>query len=194
MPRTPEAQFYQLYFQEPGTAEAEFERDPIGSIRAFLVGASGDAPQAGARAEEGPAMVRRGSGFLDAFEAPRALPAWLSEADVDVYATEFARTGFCGGLNWYRNMDRNWELLAAYEGAKVTVPALYVAGDRDLVVRLPGIEKLIPSLRDTSRSCGVPSCSRAAGTGRSRSAHAKSARPSWSSCKSFDASSVARSR
>ena len=69
---------------------------------------------------------------------PAVLPAWLGEADVDFYAGEFARTGFRGGLNWYRNIDRNWELLAPFAGAKVTVPALYVAGDRDLVVAFPG--------------------------------------------------------
>jgi pimeloyl-ACP methyl ester carboxylesterase len=62
------------------------------------------------------------------------LPTWLGEADLDFYAGEFTRTGFRGGLNWYRNIDRNWELLAPFAGAKVTVPALYMAGDRDLVV------------------------------------------------------------
>ena len=53
---------------------------------------------------------------------PPTLPAWLTEADIDFYAAEFARTGFRGGLNWYRNIDRNWELLAPFAGAKVTVP------------------------------------------------------------------------
>ena len=61
----------------------------------------------------------------------RRSPPWLTEADVDFYAAEFARTGFRGGLNWYRNIDRNWELLAPFAGAAVTVPALYIAGDRD---------------------------------------------------------------
>ena len=64
----------------------------------------------------------------------RAAAAWLTEADIDFYAGEFARTGFRGGLNWYRNIDRNWELMAPFAGLRVTVPALYVAGDRDLVV------------------------------------------------------------
>jgi hypothetical protein len=56
---------------------------------------------------------------------------------------ELGRTGFRSGLNWYRNIDRNWELLAPFAGAGVTVPALYVAGDRDLVVRFPAMEQLI---------------------------------------------------
>jgi len=150
MPKTPDAMFYQLYFQEPGVAEKELERDPSRSMRALLVGASGDAtPRAGAAGGLPPGMVPRGGGFLDALDAPDALAGWLTQADVDFYAGEFAKSGFRGGLNWYRNIDRNWELLAPYKGAKVTVPALYVAGDRDLVVRFPGMDKLIPSLKDT---------------------------------------------
>ena len=77
---------------------------------------------------------------------PATLPAWLTEADVDFYVGEFARAGFRGGLNWYRNIDRNWELLAPFAGARVNVPALYIAGDRDLVVAFPGMDKLIPNL------------------------------------------------
>ena len=74
------------------------------------------------------------------------MPPWLSEADVDFYVGEFARTGFRGGLNWYRNIDRNWELLAPFAGAKVTVPALYIAGDRDLVVAFRGMDQVIANL------------------------------------------------
>jgi pimeloyl-ACP methyl ester carboxylesterase len=145
MPQTKEAIFYQLYFQEPGVAEAELERDTTRTIHQLLVGASGDARRDSGG--DGPSgMVPRGGGFLDFTRDPGALPAWLTRADVDFYAAEFKRTGLRGGLNWYRNIDRNWELLAAYRGAKVTVPALYVAGDRDLVVRFPGMDKLLPTL------------------------------------------------
>ena len=83
------------------------------------------------------------------------LPAWLGEADVDVYAAEFARTGFRGGLNWYRNIDRNWELTAPWSGARITVPALYVVGDRDVVYHFPGggpqlvtnLSRYVPNLK-----------------------------------------------
>jgi pimeloyl-ACP methyl ester carboxylesterase len=93
---------------------------------------------------------------------PTALPPWLSAADIDFYAGEFARTGFRGGLNWYRNIDRNWELLAPFAKAKVTVPALYVAGDRDLVVAFRGMDKVIANLtNDVPRLRGkiiLPGC------------------------------------
>jgi pimeloyl-ACP methyl ester carboxylesterase len=75
------------------------------------------------------------------------LPAWLTEADIDAYAGEFARTGFRGGLNWYRNIDRNWELMRPFAGMRVEVPALYVAGDRDLVVSFPGAREMIAGLK-----------------------------------------------
>jgi pimeloyl-ACP methyl ester carboxylesterase len=144
MPQTADALFYQLYFQSPGVAEAEFEHDPRLSIRSMLYSASGDAPR-GARGEA-IGMVPRQGGFMTAMVNPASLPPWFGEADVNFYAAEFARTGFRGGLNWYRNIDRNWELLAPFAGARVTVPALYIAGDRDLVVAFRGMDQLIPNL------------------------------------------------
>ena len=145
MPKTKDAVFYQLYFQAPGAAEAEFERDPRRTILAMLIGGSGDGPPRDIDAPVG--MVPLGGGFLRAGAEQLPLPSWLTEADIDFYASEFARTGFRGGLNWYRNIDHNWELLAAYTGAKVTVPALYMAGDRDLVVAFRGMDQVIANLK-----------------------------------------------
>ncbi len=148
MPKSDDAMFYQLYFQEPGVAEAEFERDPRKTIRQVLYWASGDAPRPPRTAGSGSVgMVPRAGGFLGGPEAPATLPAWITENDIDFYAGEFRRAGFRGGLNWYRNIDRNWELLSAWTGAKVTVPALYVAGDRDLVLAFKGMDQLLPALK-----------------------------------------------
>jgi pimeloyl-ACP methyl ester carboxylesterase len=164
MPQTEDAQFYQLYFQTPGVAEEELERDVRRTIRRVLYAASGDRPReaTGTRRSGDGEMVPRHGGFLSRMVDPPSLPAWLSEADVDVYAGEFARTRFRGGLNWYRNIDRNWELLAPYAGARVQVPALYVAGDRDLVVAFRGMDQLIPNLRtfvpDLRRTLMLPGC------------------------------------
>jgi len=71
------------------------------------------------------------AGFLDGMEDPADLPPWLAPEDIDVYAREYERTGFTGGLNWNRCMDRTWELMAPFRGAKVRVPALFIGGDRD---------------------------------------------------------------
>ena len=57
-----------------------------------------------------------------------ALPAWLTQTELDHYVAEFSRTGFTGGINWYRNFDRNWSLTEHLDGAKVTVPSLFIGG------------------------------------------------------------------
>src|ERR1700733_4691352 len=164
MPQTDSSLFYQLYFQAPGVAEAEFERDPRDTLRRLLYSGSGDAQRESDNTlgDGAPGMVPRTGGFLTRTIDPPALPAWLTEADIDVFAAEFVQAGFRGGLNWYRNIDRNWELLAPFVGAKVTVPALYMAGDRDLVVRFPGADQLIANLKrfvpNLTKTITLPGC------------------------------------
>ena len=169
MPRTDNAIFYQLYFQAPGVAEKELERDVRQTFVEVLFSASGDAPSS---VSAGPfhvadgggnvGMVPRDGGVLSGLTIPAALPEWLRETDIDFYAGEFARTGFRGGLNWYRNLDRNSELLAPFANAKVTVPALYMAGDRDLVMAFRGMDQVIAKLaNDVPRLRGkimLPGC------------------------------------
>src|SRR5215471_1937352 len=160
MPQNEHEIFYQLYFQSPGVAEAELERDVRATMQSLLFWGSGDAPSGapGGRFD----MVPRDGGFLSRMPWLPPLPPWLSEADVDFYADVFARTGFRGGLSWYRNIDRNWELLAPFARAKVTVPALYVAGDRDLVVSFVGMDKTIANLSksvpDLRKMIMLPGC------------------------------------
>jgi pimeloyl-ACP methyl ester carboxylesterase len=148
MPQTDDTLFYQLYFQSPGLAEAEFERDVRRSIRSLLFSASGDAPRRKniGSPDTAVGMVPRHGDFLSGLVAPASLPLWLTEADIDFYVSEFTRTGFRGGLNWYRNIDRSWELLAPFAGSCVSIPGLYIAGDRDLVVGFPGMEQIIANL------------------------------------------------
>jgi pimeloyl-ACP methyl ester carboxylesterase len=141
MPRREDAIFYQLYFQQPGMAEAELERDVRQTVLKMLANVPRGSPNSGRVG-----MVPLGGGFLTRLPTPTALPAWLSEADIDFYVGEFERTGFCGGLNWYRNIDRNWELLAPFAGAKVTVPALYMVGDRDMVTAFRSMDRVIANL------------------------------------------------
>jgi pimeloyl-ACP methyl ester carboxylesterase len=147
MPQTEDAVFYQLYFQAPGAAETELERSVRRSLRGIIYANSGDFPLRLPKDAVG--MVPRAGGLgalMAADQFAQNLPPWLAEADIDFYAAEFARTGFRGGLNWYRNIDRNWELLAPFNGAKVTVPAVYIAGDRDLVMSFRGMDQLLPNL------------------------------------------------
>ena len=124
-----EEEFYINYFQQPGRAEAEIEEDVRSWLLGFYFGASGDAvrPAHGGTI----ATVAAGRRLRDRFVIPDQLPAWLNEHDFDLYVGEFERTGLTGGLNRYRNVDRDWEDLAAWKGQPITVPSLFIGGDRD---------------------------------------------------------------
>ncbi|GAA1957365.1 alpha/beta hydrolase [Catenulispora subtropica] len=113
-------EFYISYFQQPGRAEAEIEPDVRGWLAGFYAALSADT-MPGPEAPD-PHFVSRGGTLRERFPAGRS-PAWLGEADLDVYAAEFERSGMRGALNRYRNMDRDWEDLAEHDGAPVTRPA-----------------------------------------------------------------------
>ena len=80
-------------------------------------------------------MVAPGpEGFIDRLPEPDGLPDWISQDELDHYVSEFTRTGFTGGLNWYRNMDRNWETTPELAGATISVPCLFIGGTADPVL------------------------------------------------------------
>jgi pimeloyl-ACP methyl ester carboxylesterase len=126
--RAGKADYYYLYFQEQA-AEEEFARDPAFTLRCLFHIGFGETP----RAEKMSLYVDRQKGFLG---PPRdiPLPPWLRQADLDVFADEYRRSGFRGGLNWYRNIDRNWALTAPWQGAVIAQPALFIAGTNDAVI------------------------------------------------------------
>ncbi len=136
--------FYMIYFQQPGVADAEFAADPRQTFTRMLYGASG------AGASGALPVVPPGGRFLDICAEPpdSVLPAWLTSADIDVFVAEYQASGFTGPLNWYRNLDRNWELTAAWHHAPVTAAALFITGDRDLVIGFSGGKAMLPGLRD----------------------------------------------
>ena len=142
--------FYILYFQEPGKAEAELDPRAREMMRGMLYTASGSIDLAKLRkAGELPKSAK----FLDAMTQPEKLPDWLREEDLEVYVAEFERTGFRGGLNWYRNFDRNWELLAPFADRRITVPALFVGGLRDAVVTGPELAGEGPAVKMLGSFC-----------------------------------------
>jgi pimeloyl-ACP methyl ester carboxylesterase len=146
--------FYILYFQEPGVAEAELEADVRRTMRTMLHNISGDGPR-GAGLGNKPKDAK----LLDGMPEPERLPPWLTDSDLDYFVGEFQRTGFRGGLNRYRNMDRDWEELPQLAGAKVQQPALFITGDRDPVATFTSMDAMkanVPNLRDvlTLPGCG----------------------------------------
>lgn len=123
-------QFYQLYFQEAGKAERDLEANVMDAMRRILYAASGDPPPE----RRWRFLFEKSETLLDSAPSPDALPAWLTEEDLGYYTREFERTGFSGGLNWYRNVDWQWEQTPFLAGAKLRQPALFVAGESDPVI------------------------------------------------------------
>jgi soluble epoxide hydrolase/lipid-phosphate phosphatase len=141
---------YVLYFQTPGVAEAELDRDVRRTLRGFWQ------PPDRARLEEllsaGPqALGPPTGGLLDRLpDAPHG--SFITAEDFEVFAAAYAKTGFRGGLNWYRNFDTNWETTAYLSGAKVEQPALMITAELDPVLRpelATGMEAWVPNLRGT---------------------------------------------
>jgi pimeloyl-ACP methyl ester carboxylesterase len=142
--------FYWIYFQEPGVAEAEFEADPVMTFRKLFYPKASE----GLRGTGGGLNLKPGEGFLSLVQPADQMPGWLSEVDVMHFARSFRRTGFRGGLNWYRNIDRNWDLTAPWQGAVITQPALFIAGTKDPVISgvigeraLAAIERIAPNIK-----------------------------------------------
>lgn len=134
--------FYWQYFQTPGVAEAEFERDVDYTMRALSFGAGMSL------------FVKDGFGFLGDPAKPRTLPVWVDPRDHAHVVETYRRTGFRGGLNWYRNIDRNWELTAPWHGAQIRQPSIFIAGAKDAVVtgliggrHIDEMERVLPNLR-----------------------------------------------
>ena len=143
--------FYLQYFQEPGVAEAEFERDVAETVRRIL-GAGGF----GGGGSDDQVMMVPDSGFLSLVPRPEKLPPWLTEQDLTVWTENFARSGFRGGLNYYRNIDRNFALTAPWQGATIRQPALFIGGTHDVVLHprfagpaLKAMPEQVPHLRGT---------------------------------------------
>jgi pimeloyl-ACP methyl ester carboxylesterase len=142
--------FYQIYFQEPGIADAEFGADPRETFRRFVFALSGE----GAGVAAPMTVAQDAEGLLSAMPTVQRLPAWLTEADLDAYVEQYANNGFTGGLNWYRNNSRNWEQTAAWAGAEITPPALYIIGTEDVVRTfnapdfIEGLPQVTPNLRE----------------------------------------------
>lgn len=119
--------FYQMYFQEPGVAEAEFEKDVRSALRKFLYMGSGEADPSSMIAKDAD------SALLADLPDFKALPHWLTEADLQFYVDQFEQSGFRGPLNYYRNFDLTWELTAD-SPERIRQPAMFMAGERDGVL------------------------------------------------------------
>ncbi|CAL5352281.1 uncharacterized protein LOC114321756 [Camellia sinensis] len=125
--------YYMCRFQVPGEAEEEFARvDTTRLMKKFLTSR-----------KPGPLCVPKHVGFGGSPNSPIVLPSWLTEEDVNYYATKFNQKGFTGGLNYYRALDLNWELTAPWTGSQIKVPVKFIVGDEDLTYTTPGVKEFI---------------------------------------------------
>lgn len=145
--------FYQLYFQAPGVAEAEFEADLQRTLGQFLLllAGSGDVRYLNGRLPS--------DNLLGGLPPPEPLPSWLHQADLDFYVDQFRRRGLRGPLNYYRNLNRTWERTAGATG-RIEQPAAFIAGSRDPVILMAAdacarLAERIPNLRVDQRLPGV---------------------------------------
>lgn len=81
--------------------------------------------------------------LMDSIPMPKKLPSWISDADLRYYAQTYEKSGWTGALNLYRAMERSWELMAPWTNIGVKTPALFIAGDKDLVMGFPGVKAYV---------------------------------------------------
>ena len=138
--------FYMLYFQEPGVAEKEFDADPRGLLSRLY--ASPDTPR------EAPTVTdprRAAGGMIPRIGAPKSPSSWFTQVDLDYYVGEFQQAGFRGGINYYRNIHRNWETTPQLANARNAQPVLFLAGEKDLVIRGATAEQLQAAMQPFAR-------------------------------------------
>lgn len=134
--------FYIVYFQEWNVAEREFDADPRGILSRLY--ASPDTPR------EPPQITdpkRSAGGWIGRLGAPKELPPWLAQEDLDFYVSEFEEAGFRGGINYYRNFHRNWEITQELAGAKIEQPVIFIAGEQDVVIGGATAEQLTQGMK-----------------------------------------------
>jgi pimeloyl-ACP methyl ester carboxylesterase len=147
---------YVVAFQEPGKADQILAQDVEKTFRLFFRATRMTAEQFAALPADSPARKFELLGALEA-EIPADAKLILSDEDLRFYVDTYKRTGFTGGINWYRNIDRNWELTKHVE-YKVNVPSLYVGAADDVVLppsSANGIERWVPDIeKKVIADCG----------------------------------------
>ena len=129
----PDRDYYRLFFQEPGKAEADLEADIERSIRGFIYLISGDALSNGDISQPFDGHFPAGESLSQQLVLPDELPHWINEEDLSFYVDQISSSGFRGGLNWYRNINRLAAITAPYIGATLTQPSFYMGGSTDLI-------------------------------------------------------------
>ncbi|OIW17487.1 hypothetical protein TanjilG_22599 [Lupinus angustifolius] len=147
--------YYICRFQEPGKMEAEFAKVGVANVLKNIL----------TTRKTGPPILSKGefgTGFNP--DMTETLPSWLTEDELAYFVSKFEKTGFTGGLNYYRNLNLNWELAAAWTGAKIKVPVKFITGELDMVytssrikdyIHGGGFKEDVPNLEEVIVQKGV---------------------------------------
>ncbi|MBY4891934.1 alpha/beta hydrolase [Rhodobacteraceae bacterium N5(2021)] len=134
---------YFVHFnRQPGVADAVLDQNTAQFLRNLYRKAVPPAPP-----EAGMMMIN-----LAQAEAPLGEPI-LGEAELAVYVAAFEATGFTGSINWYRNMDRNWHILADVDPI-IRKPALMIYGEHDMIPKSENLADFVPNVEVVSLDCG----------------------------------------
>lgn len=152
--------YYRLFFQQPGVAEADLEADVERSLLGFLYTISGDIVADGVHETGWDGHFPMGETVTQQLVVPDQLPAWLTADDLAFYVGEIKSSGFRGGLNYYRNIKAFPAILAPFVGATIKQPALYLGGELDMIAgntpeALAALPDNVPGLRDAKMLPGA---------------------------------------
>ncbi|KAJ9699634.1 hypothetical protein PVL29_005482 [Vitis rotundifolia] len=125
--------YYICRFQEPGAIETEFAEIGTDKVLKHML----------TSVPAGPFYLPRGKALGDQLGTQITLPSWLSEEEMNYYVTKYEKTGFTGGLNYYRDMDLSWELTAPWTRSRVEVPAKFIVGDLDPTYNTPAFKEFM---------------------------------------------------
>ena len=135
--------YYFVHFnRQPGVADAVLEANTSRFLRNLY--RKNEPPRA---PEPGMAMIN-----LALAEAPQGDPL-MSDSELAVLVSAFEASGFTGSINWYRNLDRNWHLLADVDPV-IQQPALMIYGDRDVIQKSDRLAEFVPNVDVVSLDCG----------------------------------------
>ena len=122
--------YYILYHNEPGgVAEAEYDADPRGLLSRLYL-----SPDSDREPREITDPKDAAGGWIGRLGAAKGLPDWLTEEYLEYVVGEFRHAGFRGGINYYRNFQRNWELTESIGRDTIKMPTLFLAGSEDMVI------------------------------------------------------------
>lgn len=152
--------YYRLYFQEPGVAEAEMDKDVRHSMLGLMYSISGDIIKDGVHSEGWDGHFPKGESFVSQLVIPDELPPWLSEQDLQFYIDELSNSGFRGGINWYRNIKLIPGILAPFIGARICQPVLYLYGEYDRIAgntkkAIETMPESLPNITDITKIQGA---------------------------------------